>query len=256
MTDAAFDVAEPPAVSAVNAEGRGRFVLTCEHASNYIPARYGGLGLSEHDLQRHIAWDIGAGELACALSRRLDAPAFLSGYSRLLIDCNRPLGAPTSIVTVSEDTEIPVNQALAEAERAFRAAHYFTPYQDAIAACLDRRAAAGTATVLVGIHSFTPIFRGVARPWPAGVLYRDAAPFAQRLLAALRRDLGPGTPAPIGDNEPYRVGEETDYMVPVHGDARGIPAVLIEVRQDLLSDPAGVEAWASRLAAALDAASA
>lgn len=237
----------PPAVTEVNAAGGARIVLTCEHASNHIPAHYDRLGLPPAELARHIAWDIGAADLARALSRRLDAPLFLSGYSRLLIDCNRPLASPTSIVTRSEDTDIPGNMGLIAEERARRATLYFAPYHGRITECLDRRAAAGTPTMLVGIHSFTPVFRGVARSLRAGVLYRQAAGFGRALIGALGRETG----FAIGDNEPYRVTLETDYTVPVHGDARGIPAALIEIRQDLLSDPAGVEAWADRLAAAL-----
>ncbi len=239
----------PPAVAEVNAAGGARIVLTCEHASNHMPAHYGRLGLPPAELERHIAWDIGAADLARALSRRLDAPLFLSGYSRLLIDCNRPLASPTSIVARSEDTDIPGNAGLIAEERARRATLYFAPYHGRITECLDHRAAAGIPTVLVGIHSFTPVFRGVARPWRAGVLYRRATTFGRALIGALGRETG----FEIGDNEPYRVTLETDYTVPVHGDGRGIPAVLIEVRQDLLADPAGVEAWADRLAAALAA---
>lgn len=239
----------PAAVAEVNAAGGGRIVLTCEHASNHVPAHYGRLGLPPEELERHIAWDIGAADLARALSLRLDAPLFLSGYSRLLIDCNRPLASPTSIVTRSEDTDIPGNAGLIAEERARRAALYFAPYHGRIIECLDRRAAAGVPTTLVGIHSFTPVFRGIVRHLQAGVLYREAPAFGRALIEALGRVTG----LEIGDNEPYRVTLETDYTVPVHGDARGIPAALIEVRQDLLADPAGIKVWADRLADALTA---
>lgn len=248
MTDQAHargDAPEPVAV--LNPDGGSRFVLTCEHASNFIPARYDGLGLPPGELRRHIAWDMGAADLARELSRRLDAPLFLSGYSRLLIDCNRPLHSPTSIVTVSEDTEIPGNLDLAPEERAFRAETFFRPFQEAIARCVDCRFTAGTLTVLIGVHSFTPVFRGDARAWQAGILYGSAVGLGRSLIAALRAD-----PAlQVGDNEPYRVTPDTDYTVPVHGDARGIPAALIEVRQDLLATQAGIDEWASRLTTAL-----
>ena len=246
-TQAEGDAPEP--VTVLNPDGGSRFVLTCEHASNFIPTRYNGLGLPPSELERHIAWDIGAADLARELSRRLDAPLFLSGYSRLLIDCNRPLHSPTSIVTISEDTEISGNRDLDAREREFRAQAYFLPFQDAIARCLDRRLAAGTPTILIGVHSFTPVFRTDARRWRAGILYRNAIGLGGRLIAALRAD-----PAlEVGDNEPYRVTVETDYTVPVHGDARGIPAALIEVRQDLLGTQAGIDEWASRLTSALAA---
>jgi len=238
---------ERPAVVAVNEGGGSVYLLTCEHASNYIPAAYGGLGLPPADLQRHIAWDIGAAELARRLSARLDAPLFLAGCSRLLIDCNRPLGAPTSIVTTSEATMVPGNLDLGAEERAKRAARYFTPFHERIAAALNRRAEQGKRTIVVGVHSFTPVFHGVARRWQVGVLYGGATAFAHALIARLRQKPG----CEVGDNEPYKVSPETDYTVPTYGDARGLDAVLIEVRQDLLGTDAGIEQWAAELAAAL-----
>jgi predicted N-formylglutamate amidohydrolase len=236
-----------PAVTAENEDGTSPYVLLCEHASNYIPARYADLGLHGPDLRRHIAWDIGAADVARLLSRRLDAPLFLSGYSRLLIDCNRPLLTPTSIPTRSEDTEIPGNHGLTADERQRRADAFFTPFHERITMALDRRARAGTRTIVVGMHSFTPVFRGVARPWHAGVLYAAAAPFGQALVARLAADPGLN----VGDNQPYQIGPDTDYTVPIHGDRRGISAALIEVRQDLIDSEAGVEEWAQRLTAAL-----
>jgi predicted N-formylglutamate amidohydrolase len=239
----------PPAVAAVNEGGASPFVLLCEHASNHIPERYAGLGLPPRDLRRHIAWDIGAADLARGLSRRLDAPLFLSGYSRLLIDCNRPPGAPTSIPTRSEDTDIPGNQDLAPGERARREAAYFAPFHAAVARLLDRRAAERRRTVVLGVHSFTPVFLGVARPWLAGVLYAGAERFGRALVERLAGELGP---AAVGDNEPYRIEpEEHDYTVPVHGDARGLDAALLEVRQDLIAGAAEADAWAARLASVL-----
>lgn len=238
----------PPAVSAVNEGGASPYVLLCEHASNFIPQRYGGLGLPPRDLRRHIAWDIGAAEVARGLSRRLDAPLFLSGHSRLLIDCNRPPGAPTSIPVRSEDTDVPGNLGLDAAERARREAAFFAPFHAAVARHLDRRAAEGRPAAVVGVHSFTPVFLGVARPWHVGVLYAGAERFGRALVERLGADPGP----PVGDNEPYRIEpEEHDYTVPVHGDRRGLDAALVEVRQDLIADAAGTEAWAERLAAAL-----
>ena len=241
--------APPAAVTALNEGGASPFVLLCEHASNHIPEAYAGLGLPPRDLGRHIAWDIGAADLARGLSRRLDAPLFLSGYSRLLIDCNRPPGAPTSIPTRSEDTDIPGNFDLDDGERARREAAYFAPFQAAVARLLDRRAAEGRPAVVLGVHSFTPVFLGVPRPWLAGVLYAGAERFGGALVARLAADLGPEA---VGDNEPYRIEpEEHDYTVPVHGDARGLDAALLEVRQDLIATAADAEAWAARLAPAL-----
>ena len=242
---------DPPAVTLLNPEGRSPVVLLCEHASNAIPARHGTLGLPEGELGRHIAWDIGAAELARRLSHLLDAPLVLSGCSRLVIDLNRPLGTPTSIPVRSEDTGIPGNMRLDDAERALRAAEWFVPFHEAVRTLLDRRVASGGAPRVVGVHSFTPVFQGVARPWHAGVLYDRAGAFAARIIAALAADPG----IVVGDNEPYRIEPDVhDYTVPVHGDRRGLDAVLLEVRQDLLGDRAGVEDWALRLRSALRAA--
>jgi predicted N-formylglutamate amidohydrolase len=157
---------------------------------------------------------------------------------------------PSSIPEISEATEIPGNRGLGGEERAARRAAIFDPYHDCIAAALDRRAAAGRATALVALHSFTPVFKGEARPWHAAVLFnRD--PRLAHILAGLLRAEGGLT---IGENEPYAVSDLTDYTVPVHGERRGLPHVEIEIRQDLLADPAGRAAWARRLARLLPAA--
>jgi predicted N-formylglutamate amidohydrolase len=238
----------PPAVSVLNAGGASRFVLLCEHASKFIPAEYQGLGLPPAELERHIAWDIGAAELARRLSARLDAPLFLAGTSRLLIDLNRPLHAPSSIPEVSEATPIPGNRGIDPAERARRQAAWFTPFHARVAAFLADRVAAGQPTAVIGVHSFTPVYLGERRPWHAGILYGRAEAFGTTLVRQLAAEPG----LFIGDNEPYRIETEMDYTVPVHGDARGLDAVLLEVRQDLLGSAAQCEAWAARLAAALE----
>ena len=235
-----------PAAVCERGGGASPYVLLCEHASNFVPKAYGGLGLAAGDLGRHIAWDIGAAALARLLSARLDAPLILSGYSRLLIDCNRPLGTPTSIPERSEDTVVPGNVGLDQVERDRRAAAYFEPFRAMVAGELDRRAGLGVPTILVGVHSFTPVFQGVRRPWEAGVLYGEAVGFGRGFVGALA--MGGGL---VGDNEPYRIEAEHDYTVPVHGDGRGVPAALLEVRQDLLGDEAGIAAWAERVAGAL-----
>jgi len=239
----------PVAVEALNEHGHSDIVLLCEHASNHMPAEYRQLGLDASHLQRHIAWDIGAAEVTRLLSARLDAPAFLSGYSRLLIDLNRPLGTPGSIPVLSEDTGIPGNVGIDAAERDRRAKVMFSPFHDRVAAHLDRRVAEGRPTRIVTIHSFTPVFLGVARPWHAGVLHEHAAGLAEAILSGLRADAALNVAA----NVPYVISRDADYAVPIHGDDRGIPAVLIEIRQDLLANRAGIEEWADRLAAALPA---
>lgn len=230
----------------VNESGQSRFVLTCEHASNYIPSRYEGLGLSNADLQRHIAWDIGAANVARELASLIDAPLFLSGYSRLLIDCNRPVGSSTSIPGISEATAIPGNIGISAAEAGYRAESFYWPFQNAISAHLNRREAAGKPTVIIGIHSFTPIFKGFARPWHVGILFRKSEHVGQALLSVLRE---PGLVAAA--NEPYTIDDDSDYTVPVHGEKRGHDAVLVEIRQDLIANAKGSSEWARRLVRAL-----
>jgi predicted N-formylglutamate amidohydrolase len=239
------EIAQPPAVRVDNPQGSSRFVLLCEHASSFIPASYKGLGLSAADLKRHIAWDIGAAVVAGDLARRLDATLILAGYSRLLIDLNRPLGSATSIPEISESTVIPGNLSLTADERQHRAAAYFEPFQKGVAGVLDHRQRAGLPTTVIGIHSFTPVFKSVARPWHAGVLYRKSSAFGHALAEALG-----GAKANIAENEPYQIEDSGDYTVPVHGEARGLEAVLIEIRQDLIAEEAGAIAWAARLAEA------
>ncbi len=238
----------PPAVTVVNEAGASPIVLLCEHASNHIPARYARLGLTEADLERHIAYDIGAAEVARTLSRRLDAVLALSGYSRLLIDCNRPLAASSSIPERSEDTVVPGNIGISANERAERDALFFRPFRERVAELLDARLRAGRPTVLIGMHSFTPVYQGVSRIWHAGMLYARARRLGRAMIEGLR---AADPSLVVGDNEPYTISDEGDYTVPYQGDGRGIPTALIEVRQDLIADGAGQEAWAGRLAAVL-----
>ena len=238
-------MAEQPAVILRNEGGRSPVVLTCEHASNFIPARYRQLGVSDADLQRHIAWDVGAAALAEALSQALGAPLFLGTHSRLLIDLNRPAGVPSSIPVRSEATDIPGNRDLAPEERAWREQALLAPYHERIAAFLDRRAG---ATLLVAIHSFTPIYLGNRRPWHAGILFGKAAAFGTAVAQALGREPG----LAVDTNVPYRITREGDYTIPVHGDDRGIPAILVEIRNDLLGDAEEIARWCERLASALN----
>lgn len=240
------EMVDPPAAETVNPDGTSPYVLLCEHASNHIPARYEKLGLDDGELTRHIAWDIGVAPIARDLSKALDAPLILSGYSRLLIDCNRPVGVPTSIPEISESTRIPGNEDLSAEERQRRADDFYWPFQQAVADLLDRRQAAGKRSIVFGVHSFTPVFKGFQRPWHAGILFRKSKAYGEALVAALQE---PGLN--VVANEPYRIDDESDQTVPVHGEARGLDAVLIEIRQDLIADDAGQAQWAKRLAPAL-----
>jgi predicted N-formylglutamate amidohydrolase len=235
---------DPPAVAVERGEGSSPFLLVCDHASNRIPARLGDLGVSAADRLRHIAWDVGAAEVARLMSGRLDATLVLQGYSRLVIDCNRAPGHPASIPVVSETTDVPGNRDLVPADVAARVEEVFRPYHDEISRIMDARAAAGRATILVAVHSFTPYYEGWgARPWHVGVLYNRDPRLPSLMLELLRGEPG----LTVGDNEPYRVSDETDYTIPVHGEGRGVLHVEIEVRHDEVEDAAGQHAWAERL---------
>ncbi|MDR6289574.1 putative N-formylglutamate amidohydrolase [Inquilinus ginsengisoli] len=239
---------EPPVFEVVNAGGRGAVVLTCDHASNRMPARLGSLGLGAADIASHIAWDPGAAWVARRLSVLLDAPLVLSGYSRLVVDCNRPRGVPGSIPKTSAGVPVPGNQDLTEAERAQRFDTLVVPYQTAIGHLLDARAAARVSTVLLAIHSFTPDFPGQQRPWPIALAYRHDGGLARPLVDRLRQD-----PAarPVGDNQPYFIGDDSDYTIPVQAERRGLSNVLVEIRQDGLGREADADRWAECLAAAV-----
>jgi predicted N-formylglutamate amidohydrolase len=250
MAETVLDPDEPDPVTFDNEAGRSVFFLTCDHAGRAIPRRLDKLGLPDHETRRHIAWDIGIGGVGRHLSQLLDAAVILQTYSRLVIDCNRDPKVPSSIPEISETTEIPGNRGLTEAARTARVNAIFGPYHDTIAAALDRRAAADRTSVLVALHSFTPVFKSVARPWHAAVLYNRDARLALPLFELLSAEDG----LVVGDNEPYRVTDLTDYTVPVHGEGRGLPYVEIEIRQDQISEPAGQVAWAERLARVLPAA--
>jgi predicted N-formylglutamate amidohydrolase len=233
---------EPDPVLVHNAGGKSDFFIACDHAGNRIPRSLGTLGVAESELTRHIAWDPGAWPVSLLLADALDAPAIGQRYSRLVIDSNRAPGVPTSIVEISEATPIPGNAGITAAERAAREREILRPYQDRLAAELDARA--DRLTVLVAVHSFTPVFKGVARPWHFGVLFNRDASLARILLTLLRAEPG----LVVGENEPYAVSDLTDYTVPVHGEKRGLPHLELELRQDLIADEAGQRHWAGLLA--------
>lgn len=234
---------EPNPVAIVRPMGRSPFLLTCDHAGRRVPETLGRLGLPEPEFDRHIAYDIGAAAVSRRMANALDAVLIEQRYSRLVIDCNRPPGVESSIPTVSESTQIPGNADLSDAERRRREAEIFEPYQQAIAREIERRASADIATVLVAMHSFTPVYKGEARPWHIGTLYgRDA-----RLAVPLRDELAAEGRYVVGDNQPYSVSAGTDATIPMHGEARGLLHVGIEIRQDLITDETGQAAWATTL---------
>lgn len=247
-TDEIRPVEWPAPIEIINPLGASCIVLLCPHASNHIPAEYHGLGLSSDELQRHIAWDLGAAEVVRLLSTMLDAVAFLGTYSRLLIDLNRPPDSESSVVTRSEATEIPGNSSLTAAERTRRIDRIFSPYHRGIESHLAERRRAGRPTVVVAIHSFTPIYLGRARAWQAGVLFESDARFPRAVIDHLR--LSDPTLL-VGANVPYAVTPDGDYDLGAYGRHMGNPAIAIEIRQDLLASPSDQEAWAKRLSGSL-----
>jgi predicted N-formylglutamate amidohydrolase len=235
---------DPAPVVEENPQGRSPFLLTSDHYGRTIPRHLGDLGLPEDELTRHIAWDVGIAGLARALSAHLDAHLIAQAYSRLVIDCNRPLDAPGSIPRISEATIIPGNEGLTREATDARRRQVFDPYHRRIAEVIDRRLAEGIPTVLVSLHSFTPVYAGIKRPWHVGTLYQSDTRLPPLLLKGLRAQAD----LVVGDNEPYAVSDETDYTIPVHGEARGLMNTGIEIRQDLISDQSGETQWAERLA--------
>jgi predicted N-formylglutamate amidohydrolase len=231
-------------------DGRSPFFIICDHAGRRLPRALGDLGLSEADLSTHIGWDIGAGSVARGLATKLDACVVWQRYSRLVIDCNRALTAPDSIATRGERTSVPGNQDVAPSAVEARAREIFHPYHDEIRRRLDERAAEGRLTILVAMHSFTPVFLEIPRPWHVGVLSNRDRRVAEPLLRALRAE----GDLIVGDNEPYAVTDDSDFSINHHGERRGLPCVEIEIRQDLVADEAGQRAWAERLARLLVAA--
>ncbi|WP_340645527.1 N-formylglutamate amidohydrolase [Phenylobacterium sp.] len=207
-------------------------MLVGDHAGRLVPKTLAGLGLIPADMDTHIAWDIGVAGLGERLAARLDACFIRQTYSRLVIDCNRRPGAPAAMPQVSDGVDIPGNLGLDAKAMAARRAEIYQPYQDAIATELDRRA--DRPTILVSLHSFTPVMQGFVRPWRMGVLHRDDSAFSDRVLALLQRDLGEAA----GNNQPYRM-DETDNTVPLHVDPRGLDYLELEVRQDLIAEDAG-----------------
>jgi predicted N-formylglutamate amidohydrolase len=197
------------------------------------------LGLPELPSWQHIAWDIGAGELARGLSHALDAPAVLAGYSRLIVDCNRRPEDPEAFRLESDGWAIPGNASLGELERRTRLACFFDPYHEAIAAMLAGFRQRGVVPVVVSVHTFTPELAGVARPWHIGVLWDKDEASARRLIAGLQQVEG----LVVGDNQPYSGKHPSDYTIDHHAEQAGLPHVCIEVRQDTLESPAGVERW-------------
>jgi predicted N-formylglutamate amidohydrolase len=239
---------EPAAFELFNEQGKSNLVLVCDHASNRVPACLNTLGLSDAQLADHIGWDPGAAAVARLLAQDLDAPLLLSGYSRLVIDCNRPLASDELIPVQSAGIVIPGNQNLSAYERADRIQNLFIPYHDAIEALLDSRLLRNPQhpIIFLSIHSFTPFLFNKQRPWHIGVSHKSDDRFAKHLYNALVKQ----GDIIVGLNEPYPIEDAFDYSIPTHGEARGLPCAMIEIRQDGLTTQTGIERWARRIASA------
>jgi predicted N-formylglutamate amidohydrolase len=235
---------EPSPVLEHNPGAASPFLLTCDHYGRLIPRSLGDLGVSESERARHIGWDIGIGAVSTQLADTLGVHMVAQRYSRLVIDCNRPLHVASSIPLISEATRIRGNEGLTAEERRARRRAIFDPYHHRIAEVIEARIARGQPTILLAMHSFTPVYAGIARPWHIGTLYEHDTRLPHLLLQALRAETG----LVVGDNEPYAVREGSDYTIPVHGAARGLLHTGIEVRQDLITAEPGQREWAERLA--------
>lgn len=235
---------DPVPVELCHAEAASPFLLLCEHAGQAVPKALNGLGLPGGAIDRHIGWDIGAADLARSLADRLRCPLILQHYSRLVIDCNRPPGAMDSIPEISDGVRVPGNIGLPTQDHTQRRQAIFDPMNDAITAAF----AAHPRQAVFSIHSFTRRFQGQDRPWDAGFLARRDMDTAQRLLDRISAE----DPAlTLALNAPYQIDDASDWFIPHHAEPRGLRHTLIEVRNDHLSDAAGVARWADLLAAAI-----
>ncbi|WP_425523149.1 N-formylglutamate amidohydrolase [Microvirga splendida] len=233
-----------PVAAIENPHGCSPILLICEHASNHLPARYGTLGLGPDALESHIAWDPGALGVARELSRLLDASLIHATVSRLVLDLNREPSAPDSIWTLSERTTIPGNLDLDAAEQAYRVREVYDAFHDAVDAFADARHAAGQIGAIVSIHSFTPVYRDVPRPWQVGLIFNRDERYARHVEAGLRQD-----PAlTVGMNEPYSPADRVFHTLERHAERRGLPPLMIEIRNDLIRTQDGQASWANRLA--------
>jgi predicted N-formylglutamate amidohydrolase len=239
---------EPGPFELINDAGSARVLLVCDHASRRIPASLNNLGLDELALRRHIACDIGAGDVTRRLSRMLDAPALLASYSRLVIDCNRHLDDPTCILAVSDGEFVPGNHDLDMEQKQIRARTIFHPYHAGIDQRLRRFTDGGVVPAVIAIHSFTPIFNRTSRPWQIGVLW-DTDP---RIPVPLMEKLGQVPGMIVGDNEPYSGRAPADYTIDHHAEPGGLPHVSIEIRQDLINSPEGADRWSNILGRVLE----
>jgi predicted N-formylglutamate amidohydrolase len=241
-----LDETDPPPFRVAEGSATSPFFIAADHAGRVIPRGLGSLGLTPAELGTHIACDIGIGGVSQHLAAHLEAFYIAQVYSRLVIDCNRPTSATSSIVHHSEYTAVPGNAQLSGTEAAARASAIFHPYHDRIEAELERRVKVGQRTIFIAMHSFTPRFKGFDRPWHVGVLYNRDRRLAHPLLDLLRRE-----GLEVGDNQPYFVSDDTDYAIPRYGEGRGNLCIELEIRQDLITEEPQQARWGDLLARVL-----
>lgn len=237
-------VTPPALVEQVNPGGRAPVLLLCDHADRIVPGGLATLGVSAADLDRHIGWDIGAAELTRMLAAQLDAPGLLCRASRLYVDANRRPGLPSSMPVQSDGTEVPGNIGLSPGQVRERVRQAWLPYHRAIARRIAVFRRTGVIPAVIAVHSFTPRINGIARPWQVGVLWRGDRRLSQPVLEGLRArgDLV------VGDNQPYSGLADFGYTITFHAQRPHLPHLMLEIRQDELADPAGIERWAAILA--------
>ncbi|WP_227385913.1 N-formylglutamate amidohydrolase [Microvirga rosea] len=233
-----------PVVHLENPDGSSPILLICEHASKHLPGRYGTLGLGAEERESHIAWDPGALGVAKHLSHALDAPLIHAAVSRLVLDLNRDPSAPDSITTLSENTAVPGNLNLSADERSRRVREVYEAFHGAVDSYANARLSAGRVTAVISIHSFTPVYRNIARPWQIGLIFDTDERLAKHVAAGLRRepDLN------VGMNQPYSPADRVFHTLERHAERRGLAPLMIEIRNDLIRTEDGQASWASRLA--------
>jgi predicted N-formylglutamate amidohydrolase len=228
----------------VNGSGSSPYVLVCEHASNLLPERLGTLGLDEPELLSHIAWDIGAEKVARRLAQLIDAPLALQRYSRLVYDCNRPPESPGAMPEISELTPIPGNRKLTPADRLARTRDIYRPFHAGLADLLDQRAALGQSSIVLSVHSFTPVFKGKPRSVELGILHDRDTRLSSKLIKSF-----PNVEARL--NEPYGPKDGVLHTLNLHAAPRGLQHAMVEIRNDLITTDRGQDEWAQRLSVPL-----
>lgn len=244
QNDDLLSSADPPPVELLNDQSDHPLLLVCEHAGQAIPEKLSGLGISRTDLNSHIGWDLGAEAVTRMLAKAFGAPAVLQRYSRLVIDCNRPPDAPEAILESSDGVEIPGNQGISKKDREARKQAIFEPFHAAVVNCFEHH----PRQIVLSIHSFTPQLNGLSRPWDIGFLFRKDTETSEKISRYLQQDRPHLT---IGMNQPYQIDDSSDWFVPRHGEARGLPHSLIEIRNDLIQTPEGQAEWAGILGAGI-----